>query len=98
MESSRQLFAKTERCWAFCRSSAVQGPRARQQPSKNKETKRGRRQRTHGRPSAHFPAIDRLEFAFSTTLSWMYTPYLFAKVVLVPFQAVMPPPQPRSAS
>lgn len=69
MESSRELFAKMERCWAF-----------------------------HGRPSAHFPAIDRLEFAFSTTLSWMYTPYLFTKVVLVPFQAVMPPPQLRSAS
>lgn len=28
----------------------------------------------------------------------MYTPYLFTKVVLVPFQAVMPPPQLRSAS
>ena len=48
--------------------------------------------RTQGLPSGHFPLILKLLFAFCTVESTMYTPYLFSKVVLDPFHAVIPPP------
>lgn len=55
------------------------------------------RKRTQGRPNAHFPLITAAieEFAAWTLEFTMYTPYLFSKVVLVPFQAVIPPPHER---
>lgn len=51
-----------------------------------------------GRPSGHSPTMSGAMEALAalTGESTMYTPYLFSKVVFVPFQAVMPPPQLRS--
>jgi hypothetical protein len=43
---------------------------------------------THGRPSEHLPLIASDEFAFITLESDMYTPYLLAKDVFVPYAAV----------
>ena len=49
----------------------------------------------HGRPSEHFPFLEMaiVEFAATTMDEEIYTPYLLANVVLVPFHAVIPPPQ-----
>lgn len=54
----------------------------------------------HGRPSAHSPTTSAcvVRLLARICVESMYAPYLLVKVVLAPFQAVMPPPQWRSDS